>query len=67
MIFTVEVYEQREYRCRYTVDAKNMNEALEKADAGDTESEEDVQLIGVTSRNAVAGSVTKLKAGKPHG
>ena len=50
MKYIIPVIETRTYRVQYTVDADNLDEALELAEAGDTVSEEELHLVDVVAR-----------------
>jgi len=52
-IFTVEVAEKRVYLVRYKVEADNVAEAREKAEAGLTEEEEELRMKDVVDRVAM--------------
>jgi len=51
--FKIDVWETRDYRMQYTVEAKTLDEAKELAESGETEEEEEIQIIGVTNRQLV--------------
>ena len=57
MTYLVEVYELREYKCLYTVTADSKEEALELAEIGNTDDEKDLQLVGVTNREAIPETI----------
>jgi len=51
MIYKIRVYEIREYTVDYIIDAKDADEAIEKACLGETESETNAQLQFIKDRD----------------
>ena len=53
-LYEVEVIETRNYNVTCRVEAGSIAEAVEKAESGDTVSEDDAQLSGVSDRFVVS-------------
>ena len=49
-LFKFTVSEVRHYRCTYTVEAETLEEAMAKAEQGDTCAEAEIKLVGVLQR-----------------
>lgn len=70
MRYTIEVTEKRTHSMLYTVEASSIEEALEKAENGETVDEEEKGLLPcsgeVVDRNADADSVEAIPYEKEH-
>ena len=63
-MYRVKVVETARTECVYLIEADNPEEAKVKAEMGETESSEEVELIEVSDRSVIEGTLEPVDAEK---